>query len=285
MGTPSAAVTVEDLRVRYRGATADAVAGVTFHVTTGEVFGLLGPNGSGKSTTQRVLTRLLRSFSGRVEVLGRTLTGWGADYYERIGVGFEQPAAFTRLTGRENLHAFARLHRRPTRDVDELLAALGLDAAADRQVRTWSKGMRVRLDLARALLHHPDLLFLDEPTSGLDPVQRGAVHDLIRATAAEGTTVLLTTHDMDAAERLCDRVAFLSRGRLAALGTPHDLLHRQGAPLATVRYREGDAVRVERLTTDDPRLADLVRRVPVQSVHTDDPSLTDVFAAVTGGAR
>lgn len=279
-------IAVRDLRVRYPGTEVDAVAGLSFEVEQGEVFGFLGPNGSGKSTTQRVLTRLLRRFRGDVEVFGRPVGRWGADYYDRIGVGFEQPAAFARLTGRENLEAFAGLHRRPTLPVDGLLAALALDDAADRQVRTYSKGMRVRLDLARALLHTPDLLFFDEPTSGLDPAQARAVHSLIRDQAQAGRTVFLTTHDMTAAHKLCDRVAFVVSGRIAAIGSPRELMLGTGRPSLLVEHRDGGATRSERFALDGgpdrSRLLDLLRRGTVETLHTDEPTLADVFVMVTG---
>jgi fluoroquinolone transport system ATP-binding protein len=277
---------VRDLRVRYPGAPDDALAGISFTVEAGQVFGFLGPNGSGKSTTQNVLTRLLRRFLGEAEVLGRPLAAWGADYYERIGVSFEQPAVFGRLTGRENLEAFASLHRRPTLPVGPLLDSLGLGEAADRQARTYSKGMRVRLDLARALLHGPDLLFLDEPTSGLDPVQARAVHRLVREQAATGRTVFLTTHDMAAAQMLCDRVAFVTQGRIATVGSPRELMLGAGRPGLLVEYRDGAGTRRERFGLEalagDARLHDLLRRGAVETVHTDEASLADVFASVTG---
>ncbi len=265
----SPVIAVDDLRVRYPGASTDAVAGLSFEVHAGEVFGFLGPNGSGKSTTQRVLTRLLRRFSGTVNVLGRPLDGWGAEYYERIGVGFEQPAAFGRLTGRENLIAFARLYRRPTLAAAELLDAVALAEAADRPVRTYSKGMRVRLDLARALIHQPDLIFLDEPTSGLDPVQARAVQALVKAQADEGHTVFLTTHDMTAAQRLCDRVAFLHTGRIVALGTPEELMR------TVSETGRSDAGRSDAGGSG----------AHGPDAHGPDAGLDDVFVAVTGRSK
>src|SRR4051812_21699445 len=147
------AIRVEDLRVRYPGTARDAVAGIDFTVAAGEIFGLLGPNGAGKSTTQRVLTGQLRRYTGNIEVLGRPVADWGRGLYERIGVGFELPAYFPKLTARENLAAFGALYRRPACRPDQALAAVGLLNAADQRAATFSKGMKMRLNLARAILH------------------------------------------------------------------------------------------------------------------------------------
>src|SRR5690242_3391964 len=146
-------IRVEGLRVRYPAAARDAVTGIDFTVAAGEVFGLLGPNGAGKSTTQRVLSGQLRQYTGNVEVLGKPVGAWGRALYERIGVGFELPAYFPKLTARENLAAFAALYRRPTLRPIDALATVGLSDAADQRAATFSKGMKMRLNLARAILH------------------------------------------------------------------------------------------------------------------------------------
>ncbi|QBI55163.1 ABC transporter ATP-binding protein [Streptomonospora litoralis] len=278
-------IDVEDLRVRYRGARTDAVAGMTFGVAPGEVFGFLGPSGAGKSTVQRVLTRLLRGHGGRAAVFGRELHAWGADYYERIGVGFELPAAFGKLTAAENLAAFAGLYRRPARPVRELLELVELGAAADRRVDGFSKGMRMRLNLARALLNRPELLFLDEPTGGQDPVRAAALREVVREQARQGTTVFVTTHDMTTADRLCDRVAFVVGGRIAAVDTPRSFKLRYGRPGVRVEYRVGGRLDERELPLDtlaaDTELAGLLARGAVETVHTREASLDDVFATVT----
>ncbi|MUL42844.1 ABC transporter ATP-binding protein [Streptomonospora sp. PA3] len=274
-----------DLRVRYRGAESDAVAGMTFTVASGEVFGFLGPSGAGKSTVQRVLTRLLRGYGGSASVFGRPLHAWGAEYYERIGVGFELPAAFGKLTAAENLAAVARLYRRPALPVGELLDLVDLGAVADRRVDGFSKGMRMRLNLARALIHRPDLLFLDEPTGGQDPVHAAALREVIRDQARRGATVFLTTHDMATADRLCDRVAFVVGGRIAAVDSPRAFKLRYGRPGVRVEYRIGGRLDSAELPLDrlaaDSRLADLLARGAVETVHTREASLDDVFATVT----
>ncbi|MDT0328599.1 ABC transporter ATP-binding protein [Nocardiopsis lambiniae] len=276
------AITVEGLSVRYPGAASPAVDRMDFTVGRGEVFGFLGPSGAGKSTAQKVLTRLIRRYRGDVSVLGRPLEEWGRDYFERVGVGFELPAGFGRLTARENLATFASLYRGPVEDVDALLAAVDLTEAADRRLSDLSKGMRMRLNLARALVDRPDVLFLDEPTSGQDPVRAALVRDVVRGAAERGCAVFLTTHDMTTADLLCDRVAFVVRGRIAAVDTPRDFKIRYGRPGLVAELRGGGVreVPVESLA-EDAELLDLIGRGAVETLHTREASLADVFTEIT----
>jgi fluoroquinolone transport system ATP-binding protein len=281
-----AVLEVEGLTFTYPRARTRAVDGMTFTIARGEVFGLLGPNGAGKSTTQGVLTGRLRGFGGRAVSLGRPVAAWGADYYERVGVGFELPAHFGKLTALENLQAFAALYAGPTEDPLALLELVDLADAADVRARELSKGMQMRLNLARALLHRPELLFLDEPTSGLDPVHAAQVRRLITRQAAVGRTVFLTTHDMHTADELCDRVAFVVDGRIAELDSPRALKLAHGSRTVTVEHRDNGALEradfpLERLG-EDPRFLALLRSGAVETIHTREASLDDVFAAVTG---
>ena len=275
-------VTVEDLRVRYPGTDRPAVAGMNFSVDRGEVFGFLGPSGAGKSTVQKVLSRLLRHYEGKVRVLGRPLSEWDADYFERVGVGFELPARFGKLTARENIAAFASLYRDPVEDPDELLARVDLTEAANRRAADLSKGMSIRLNLARALVSRPEVLFLDEPTSGQDPVRSALLRQVIREEVDRGCTVFLTTHDMTTADLLCDRIAFIAKGRLAAVDTPRGFRLRHGRPglVAEVRGQEPREMSLEALA-DDTELLGLLRSGSVETLHTREASLDDVFAAVT----
>jgi fluoroquinolone transport system ATP-binding protein len=279
------AIRVDDLRVRYRGGQRDAVDGIGFEVARGEVFGLLGPNGAGKSTTQRVLTGQLTGYRGSAEVLGRPVSGWGPDLYERIGVGFELPACFPRLTVEENLAAVAGLYRRPTLTPLAALDLVGLAGSAGRRAGALSKGMAMRLNLARAMLHQPEVLFLDEPTAGLDPAHAAQVHDVIRARARDGCTVFLTTHDMTTVEEVCDRVAFLAHGRLTAVDTPRALRLAYGRPTVRVEYRAAGQVRSAEFpltVPTDPALVTLMADSAVETIHTREATLRDVFIAVTG---
>jgi fluoroquinolone transport system ATP-binding protein len=282
------AISVHGLEHRYRRATEPAVRGMDFAIAPGEVFGFLGPSGAGKSTTQRILVRLLRGWRGEVTALGRDLRTWGDEYYERVGVCFELPNHHAKLTARENLRAFAGLYRSATADPDELLAAVGLAEQADERVGGFSKGMQMRLNLARSLLPRPDLLFLDEPTSGLDPVNARRVKNLVRAQQDRGCTVFLTTHDMAVADELCDRVAFVVDGTIAATGTPRELRLSGGADRSVaVELRRDGRLEEHRfplaasLATDRAFL-DLLASGAVETIHSQESSLEDVFVAVTG---
>ena len=194
-----------------------------FSVGRGEIFGFLGPSGAGKSTTQKLLIGLLRGHGGEAAVWGKDPLAWGPDYYQRIGVSFELPNHYQKLTGLENLRFFASLYDGATLDPMELLDAVGLAGDANMRVGKYSKGMQMRLTFARSLINDPELLYLDEPTSGLDPVNARKVKNMIVDLKSRGRTVFLTTHDMATANELCDRVAFVVDGRIVALDTPTEL--------------------------------------------------------------
>lgn len=278
---------VEDLGYTYPGASASALAGVSFTVSQGEIFGLLGPSGAGKSTTQGVLTRQNRRYSGTVHVLGRSLESWDHTFYEHIGVGFEMPNHYPTLTARENLAFFASLYRGRTRSPADLLELVGLDDDADRRVAEYSKGMQIRLNFARAILHDPELLFLDEPTAGLDPVNTATIKRLIRRERGRGKTVVLTTHNMADVEDLCDRVAFLVAGCMEVVAVPAELKARFGHRTVRVEYSEGDGTvgsaefPLDGLARDRAFLRLLETR-PIRSLHSQEASLDRVFADVTG---
>ncbi|MEO5950949.1 MAG: ABC transporter ATP-binding protein, partial [Chloroflexia bacterium] len=219
MDKSAPAIEARGLTYTYTGKSEPAITDLSFQVEQGEIIGFLGPSGAGKSTTQRILIKLLGGFKGSVSVLGRDLAGWGQDYYEHIGVAFEFPNHFLKLTASENLAYFASLYNHETRDPSTLLELVDLSDSINTPVSQFSKGMKTRLSVARSLLHNPDLLFLDEPTSGLDPVNSRRVRDLIREQKSEGRTVFLTTHDMSIADDLCDRVAFIMNGVIRVIDT------------------------------------------------------------------
>jgi len=262
------------------------VDGVSFRVAAGEIFGLLGPNGAGKSTTQLVLTRQIRTFTGTVRVLGREIRRWNDSFFEHIGVGFELPASYPRLSVLENLNAFAGLYDRPTVDPTRLLDRVGLLEAAGRPAGSLSKGMQMRLNLARAMLPRPEILFLDEPTSGLDPVHAEDVRAIVREAAGEGRTVFLTTHDMATADALCDRVAFMAGGRLAVTGAPRALKLQHGQAKVRVEYRQHGQLRRAEFAlaglAGDPGFRELLAAGAIETIHSAEASLGDVFADVTG---
>lgn len=279
-------IEVEDLDFTYPGNREPTLRGLEFQVRSGEILGFLGPSGSGKSTTQRILIGLLDGWRGSVRVRGRELGSYGTEYYEDIGVSFELPNHFDKLTGLENLRLFASLYRRETRDPLELLELVGLAADAGRRLSDWSKGMRMRLNFVRALLPDPGILFLDEPTTGMDPANARRIKDLIRELRERGRTVFLTTHNMTDADELCDRVAFIVDGELRAVDTPRNLKVGHGPRRVVVESRrDGGLDRAEFPLAglgDNEPFRRLLRGADVETIHTQEPTLEDVFLARTG---
>jgi fluoroquinolone transport system ATP-binding protein len=259
---------------------------VSFEVARGEIFGFLGPSGAGKSTTQKALTGLLRGFGGHVRVAGTDVAACGSELYERIGIAFEVPHLFGKLTAGENLRFFARLYDGPTEDPRRLLAAVGLDDAADERVERLSKGMRGRLEVARALIHRPQIVFLDEPTSGLDPGYAALIKDLIRERREAGTTVFLTTHNMTVADQLCDRVGFLVDGQLATVDDPQRLKIAHGTKTVRVEYGVDGGTAAREFPLDGvanrQEFLELMRSERVETIHSQEATLEDVFLRVTG---
>lgn len=281
-------IDVRELEYTYSGADRSALRGLGFSVAAGEVFGFLGPSGAGKSTTQKVLIGLLDDYAGRAAVLGREVREWGSELYERIGVSAETPNLYRKLTGRENLDLFASLHGGAVRDPIDLLGRVGMIDAADRRVGAYSKGMQMRLNLVRALVHDPELIFLDEPTGGIDPSNARAVMALVEDLQRDGKTIFLTTHDMAVADRLCDRVAFIVDGELSVVDTPRTLKLEHGTPTVRVEYRTDTALDERRFSVtdlgEDETFQRLLRSGRIETIHTDEASLEDVFIDVTGTA-
>ena len=233
-----ATIDVDELAKVYPGGTR-AVDGVSFAVEQGEFFGFLGPNGAGKTTTIRILATLLRATSGRAQVAGLDVAAEPGAVRARIGFAMQSAAIDALATGRESLELIGRLYRVPgpelRRRVDALLELMGLFEVANRYAGTYSGGMRRRLDLASALVHRPAVLFLDEPTEGLDPQSRSALWDELRRVRDDGTTMFLTTHYMEEADALCDRIAIIDRGRIVVSGTPGELKRSVGADTVELR--------------------------------------------------
>ena len=271
------AIAVDGLRKAY-GAIA-AVKGVSFDVEQGEVFGLLGPNGAGKTTTVEILEGYRDRDAGTVEVLGIDPSRPGPDFRERIGVVLQFSEHWPTLTVRETHALFAGYYRRP-RDIDEVIEIVGLDDKADERVKTLSGGQKRRLDLGIALIGDPDLVFLDEPTTGFDPAARRNAWEMIRSLRALGKTVLLTTHYLDEAQQLADRVAVLRDGVIVQMGTPTELIG--SSQTVEVRYRrDGELVSV---TTSEPTrvlhelTAEAVARgVELEGLEVRRATLEDVY--------
>lgn len=277
-------VAVDNLHKRY-GAIR-AVDGISFTVERGEIFGLLGHNGAGKTTTIRLLTGRTKPTGGRASVAGHDVVADRDAIKPLINLVFEEQNLYERLTGRDNLQVFADLYGAPRSRVDELLALVDLEDAARRRVKGYSSGMRQRLLIARALVNQPRLLFLDEPTRGLDPTSAREIRQLMARLSREGTTIFLTTHDMDEADTLCDRVAFLVSGTIVALDTPRKLKLRFGDRSAIALL---DDHREVRLKLDDPvdaeQLATWMSAGRVLTLHSQEGTLEDVFIAVAGSPQ
>jgi len=231
-------IEVQDLVKVYSGDTR-AVDGITFSIQPGELFGFLGPNGAGKTTTIRILATLLRATSGIARVAGLDVGTQAAEVRRRLGLAMQAPTLDTFATGRENIELIGRMHRVPAaelrRRTDELLELMGLSTVARKLAGTYSGGMRRRLDLASALVHRPEVLILDEPTEGLDPQSRIALWGELERISRDGTTMLLTTHYMEEADRLCNRVAIIDNGRIVVDGSPADLKAGIGADTVTLQ--------------------------------------------------
>jgi ABC-2 type transport system ATP-binding protein len=278
----SSVIHVSGLRKRY--GELEAVAGVDFEVHAGEVFGLLGPNGAGKTTTVEILEGYRRRDGGEVTVLGHDPSRPGRDFRERIGVVLQQSELWPQLTVREIHRIFAGYYERP-RDVDEVIELVGLDEKREARVKSLSGGQKRRLDLGVALIGDPDLVFLDEPTTGFDPAARRNAWQMIRSLRELGKTVLLTTHYLDEAQQLADRVAVLRGGRIVQQGTPSDLIG--AAAKAEIRYRrDGKEVRIE---TETPTavLHELTREAlaagaELEALEVRRPTLEDVYLELVG---
>jgi ABC-2 type transport system ATP-binding protein len=277
------AIVVRDLRKSYNGV--DALRGVDFEVAEGEVFGLLGPNGAGKTTTVEILEGYRQRDGGDASVLGFDPGRSPRDLRERIGVVLQQSELNPNLTVRETHRMFAGYYSRP-RVVDEVVELVGLGEKANARVKTLSGGQKRRLDLGVALVGDPDLVFLDEPTTGFDPAARRSAWELVRTLRELGKTILLTTHYLDEAQQLADRVAVIRSGRIVALGTPTELI--SGSRPTEIRYRDGSREVV--LETSEPTRAlhELTRDAladgrELEELEVRRPTLEDVYLDLVDG--
>lgn len=286
-------IEVKNLIFSYKEGQKPAVDDISFRVEDGEIFGFLGPSGAGKSTTQKILIGLLTGHQGTAKVMGKDIRAWGKDYYERIGVSFELPNHYQKLTARENLEHFGKLFSAKTRDIEEMLDMVGLKEDADKRVSDFSKGMQMRLNFARSLLNNPQLIFLDEPTSGMDPVNARKIKDAIKEQKEKGKTVFLTTHNMTVADELCDRVAFIVDGKITLIDSPKKLKIEQGERVVKVSYFPHSEQREhlpEALTEEFPltglgqnkKFLELIESAEIETIHTKESTLEDIFIRVTG---
>lgn len=276
-------IEVTDLRFRYPGNPAETLKGISFSIRPGEIFGFLGPSGSGKSTTQKILFKLLSGYTGSVVVNGKPLASWDSSFYEHIGVGFELPNHYSRLTAEENLRFFASFYKKPCR-YHSLVEQVGLQHDLGKKVSEFSKGMKMRLNFVRALMHDPEIIFLDEPTSGLDPVNAKVLKGLIRQERDRGKTIFLTTHSMYDADELCHTIALLFEGEIKAIDQPGTLKIQYGRRKVKVEL-EGQT---QPLTFDmdglgeNAEFLDFLRKNSLKTIHSEEATLEEVFIKITG---
>lgn len=279
-------IEVTDLSFTYPRAKEKALRGLHFSIPKGEIFGFLGPSGAGKSTAQKILIGVLKGYEGNVSVMGRSLASVKSDYYEDIGVAFEFPNFYNRFTAMENLSLFRSLYKGVTEEPRELMALMGLEKHAATKVSAFSKGMKMRLNLCRALLNKPQILFLDEPTSGLDPVNAQKVKELLFDLKAKGTTILITTHHMHAADELCDRVAFIVDGTIRVIDSPRALRVQHGKRVLKVEYREKGVLHNEEFSLNSIGSSQgfhrLLQEKYIETIHSQDATLEDIFIKLTG---
>ncbi|WP_020006507.1 ABC transporter ATP-binding protein [Salinicoccus albus] len=277
----TAVITVQDLTKRF--GSERALDGVDFEVGRGDIFGLLGPSGSGKTTTMKILTGEVEISGGTAEVLGFTDRDFGRSaYVKQLGILSDNSSLYDRLTVKDNLELFRKLYGAGRHRIQEVLEHVGLTEQRDKKVSLLSKGMKQRILICKAILHRPEVLFLDEPTSALDPVTTERIHDMLLTIKGQGTTIMLTTHNMAEATVLCDHVAFLSNGRILDQGRPDNLRHSYKNNKIHVTYRTGIIKSYERSEVNKNILETALFDSNVIDIRSDYPSLGEVFKKVTG---
>lgn len=281
------AFSIEQLTYRYPSQEEDTIKGITFDIEEGEIFGLLGPSGAGKSTTQKILTKLLDNYRGKISYFGKDLSSLDKAFYEDIGVGFEMPVHFGKMTGLENMKFFSSFYKQHA-DLQAIMERVGLWEYKDIKVMEYSKGMKVRLNFVRAMLNDPKVLFLDEVTNGLDPANARILKDMISEFRNGGGTVLLTTHLMNDVEQLCDRISFIVDGKLTETSTPRELKIRYGKREVKVEYLENSHTAAATFPLlgigDNEDFHTLLRNKKIETIHSGETTMEDIFIIVTGAS-
>jgi fluoroquinolone transport system ATP-binding protein len=278
-------ILVKNLSYSYPKSKAPVLKNLNFEIAPGEVFGFLGPSGAGKSTTQKILYRVLRDYTGEISIENKPLRDWGNEYFEKIGVGFELPNHYLKLTARENLKLFAAFYPKTSLlNLDALFEVFGLTESADKSVEEFSKGMKMRLNFIRAIMHDPEILFFDEPTAGLDPINAQKIKRYIVKLKNEGKTIFVTTHDMTTADELCDRVSFLVNGEIRLTEKPSVLKNRHGKHTVKVELQSGQTAEfpVKDLGGNREFLEFISRKDEILRINTQEATLEEVFIKITG---
>lgn len=276
---------VEDLRFKYKNNQEDVINGISFEIKEGEIFGFLGPSGAGKSTTQKIIIKILENYRGKIFYKGKDLAEFTNEFYEDIGVSFEMPIHFSKMTAMENINFFLKLYKRNA-DVKALMERVGLWEDRDKMVGEFSKGMKIRLNLVRALLNEPKMLFLDEPTNGLDPTNAKILKDMIREFKQAGGTVFITSHIMADIDQLCDRVAFIVDGQIKEIDSPRNLKIRYGKKVVKIEYKENSHTNTKEFPMKDigknEEFLKIIETKDIETIHSGETTLEDIFIKVTG---
>jgi len=280
-------LTIENLNYTYSKSGKHAIKGIDFSIEKGQVFGLLGPSGAGKTTTQRLVIGLLAGYTGSINILGKERSQWGKDIFEEIGVAFDFPNLYTKLTGLENLNLIGSYYQNKPACYDGLFKLVGLYHDRNTRVENYSKGMKMRLNFIRSILHQPVLMFFDEPTSGLDPVNAKVIKDMILEMKNQGKTIFLTTHNMTVAEQLCDQVAFINEGKISAMDSPENLMYKYGQAFVSVQARNANGQRDHHQFDlsglgDNPVFRNLLKDDKIMTIHSNEATLEDIFIKLTG---
>ncbi|MFA9464944.1 MAG: ABC transporter ATP-binding protein [Velocimicrobium sp.] len=256
---------------------------INMKIEKGEILGLLGPSGAGKTTLIKILTGQIKPSSGEAYVFGKNVSNLDQEVYQKIGMVLDNAGLYERLTTYDNLVLFAEIYGLNKKCIQTILARVDLSEAAKREVMHLSKGMKQRLVLARAMMHEPKLLFLDEPTSGLDPGTAAEIHKLVNEQKKKGTTIFLTTHNMEEAEKLCDHVALLHAGRIIEYGVPDALCRKyNNQNQITIRLKSGEVRTVLNSGDFASEIAGYFEQDMVESIHSSEPNLETVFMELTG---
>ncbi len=276
---------VKDLRFTYPKNKEETIKGLSFEIAKGEIFGLLGPSGAGKSTTQKLLIKLLDRYTGAIMYDGTNIAELDESFFEKIGVSFEMPIHFSKMTAMENINFFLKLYEKNA-NVEELMKRVGLWEDRDKMVGEYSKGMKIRLNFVRAMLNDPEMLFLDEPTNGLDPTNAMILKDMIREFKKDGGTVFLTSHIMSDVDQLCDRVAFVVDGQIIEVDSPRNLKLKYGKRTMKLEYKEKGKTVTEEFPMDkiglNEKFLELLKTKDVETLHSGETTLEEIFIHVTG---
>ena len=276
---------VNNLSFKYPKNTNNTIKDISFNIKKGEIFGFLGPSGAGKSTTQKLMLRLLTGGVGVIRYDGENILELGQNFYEDIGVSFEMPIHFTKMSALENMMFFQSLYKNKA-DIKELMTRVGLWEDKDKLISEYSKGMKIRLNIVRALINNPKMLFLDEPTNGLDPKNSMILKDMIREFRNAGGTVFITSHIMADIEQLCDRVGFIVDGKIVELSNTKKLKLDYGEKTIQVEYKEKENT-VEKAfdmnkKSEMDSLSKIIKEKEIIRIHSGETTLEEIFIKVTG---